>query len=202
MEDKLIVATKVEEASTHALEEQHRAISEYISAQTSLDAVTKHHEVANDNFNMRLLAASLSSSSNPPQPQASVNQRVKRVLARLGELDDLVDAYKHRVNTALGQFSLPNSGQPIGRFPLKTLVQEAHSIKDELDIVDLKYPAVVALKVSISGKIQVALAQITQKERLWKEAVATAQEQVAVAAAHSVRYSSGALFNWLDWLAY
>ncbi|KAJ2923601.1 hypothetical protein H1R20_g13494, partial [Candolleomyces eurysporus] len=183
-----MVAATVEEASAQALDEQSRAISEYIAAQTSLDVVTECLETSPDYFNLNQLSESLPPLSKAPLPSA--RERIKRILARLGQLDDHVDTFKARVDDALAQFSLPESEQAIGPFPLRDLIREAHSIKDELDIINSKTPAVVELKRSISGKVQLALERMVGKEQLWKKFVTAAKEKATATSAACVQYNS------------
>lgn len=105
----------------------------------------------------------------PPRQSGERRSREVDLIARLSELEQEVDALRERVLEALSRLSRPLSSAPPTLFPLSELLQSSRRLKDELEMVTFKGPAVLDLKVSISSKLQKINVNLVAAKKDWNQ---------------------------------
>ena len=113
---------------------------------------------------------------SPPRQTGSRRFREAELIARLSELEQDVDALCERALEGLIRLGRPSSSGPPILFPLSELIQSSRSLKDKLETVTFKGPAVHALKTSISSKLQNINAKLVAAKKDWNQKLSDIRE--------------------------
>jgi hypothetical protein len=108
-------------------------------------------------------------SSDPSHPHRQARPRRSReaqILLCLSDIEVEVNAFLSKSKTALTLLGLPSIGAPT-QFPLLNLFDTSESLKDQLDGVKFKSPAVLELKDSISRKLLLNETNLTNAKKQW-----------------------------------
>jgi hypothetical protein len=109
-----------------------------------------------------------SSHSTPLRTGGRRSQEVE-LIACLSELEQEVNSLRERALEGLTRLGRPSSSGPPTLFPLSELLQSSRSLKDELETVTFKGPAVLELKTSISSKLQKIDAKLIAAKKDWNQ---------------------------------
>lgn len=113
---------------------------------------------------------SLTTSSNsPPRQTSSRRSREAELIVCLYELEQEVNTLRDRALEGIARLGCPSSSGPPTLFPLSELLQSSRSLKDELEIVMFKGPAVIELKTSVSSKLQKINAKLIAAKKDWNQ---------------------------------
>jgi hypothetical protein len=106
---------------------------------------------------------------SPPRQTGSRRSREAELITCLSELEHKVDTFRERALEGLAHLSCPSSSGPPTPFPLSELLQSSRSLKDELETVTFKGPAVYDLKTSISSKLQKIATKLVAAKKEWNQ---------------------------------
>lgn len=188
--DRESLANIAQENSEEAVSQQHRAISDYVAAQTALGKTTGNPEQSPiDPFSFQSLAQSLPPlhplPSNPPSNRAQVRQTI----AILGVVDDKVQAHLRKVGALAAKLA---SSHPTGAsFPFQSLQEEARDLKDQLKLVKLKAPPVVLMRDGILAQVEKSIASLKEKEAVWTECLSRKAEAATKLSQNHIIHNSG-----------
>lgn len=107
--------------------------------------------------------------SHSPRQTGSRRSREAELIACLSELEQEVDTLRERALEGLTHLSCPSSSGPPTLFPLSELFQSSRNLKDELETVTFKGPAVCNLKTLISSKLQKIDAKLVAAKKDWNQ---------------------------------
>jgi hypothetical protein len=127
--------------------------------------VTPHSPLSRSIFSSQ----SLSISSHSPHRTGSRYSREVEIITRLSELEQEVNTLRERALEGFTRLGRPLSSGPPSLFPLSELLQSSRSLKDELEMVTSKGPAVLDLKTSISSKLQKIDAKLVAAKKDWNQ---------------------------------
>ena len=108
-------------------------------------------------------------SGDPSHPHSQARPRRSReaqILLCLSDIEVEVNAFLSESKTALTLLGLPSIGAPT-QFPLLNLFDTLDSLKNQLDCVKFKSPAVLELKDSISRKLLLNEKNLTNAKKQW-----------------------------------
>jgi hypothetical protein len=108
-------------------------------------------------------------SHSPPRQTGGRRFREVELIAFLSELEQRVDILCERALEGLARLGRPLSSGAPTLFPLLELLQSSRSLKDELDTVTFKGPAVFDLKTSISSKLQKIHTKLVAAKKDWNQ---------------------------------
>jgi len=127
-------------------------------------------------FVTRVSPPSCSSSSrsvptflHSPCHTGSRRSREAELIACLSELEQEVDILREKALEGLTRLGCPSSSGPPTSFPLLELFQSSRGLKDQLETVMFKGPAVHELKTSISSKLQKIDAKLFAAKKDWNQ---------------------------------
>lgn len=112
---------------------------------------------------------SLPTFSYSPRQSGSRRSREAELIACLSELEQEVDTLCERALEGLTRLGCPSYSGPPTLFPLSELFQSSRDLKDELETVTFKGPAVCDLKTSISSKLQKIDAKLVAAKKDWNQ---------------------------------
>jgi hypothetical protein len=133
---------------------------------SSPSSVTHHSPPSHDHSSS---SQSLPTFLHSPRQTGSRRSREAELIARLSELEQDVDTLCERALEGLIRLGRPSSSGPPTLFPLSQLFQSSRSLKDELETVTFKGPAVHELKTSISSKLQKIDAKLVAAKKDWNQ---------------------------------
>jgi hypothetical protein len=108
------------------------------------------------------------SSHSPRQTGARRSHEVE-LIACLSELEQELNTLRERALEGLARLGRPSSSGPPTLFPLSELLQSSRSLKEELETVTFKSPAVLEVKTSISSKLQKIDAKLIAAKKDWNQ---------------------------------
>lgn len=117
----------------------------------------------------RSSSQSLPTSSHPPRQTGSRRSQEAELIACLSELEQEVNTLRERALEKLTRLCRPSSSGPPTLFPLSELLQSSRRLKEELEMVTFKGPAVLELKTSISSKLQKIEAKLVAAKKDWNQ---------------------------------
>jgi hypothetical protein len=116
-----------------------------------------------------LSSQSLPTSSHSPRQTGSRRSREVGLIACLSELEQEVNILRERALEGVTRLGSPSSSGPPTLFPLSELLQSSRCLKEELEKVTFKGPAVLDLKTSISSKLQKIDAKLVAAKKDWNQ---------------------------------
>jgi tnp2 family transposase/uncharacterized protein DUF4218 len=108
-------------------------------------------------------------SHSPPCQTGSRRSQEVELIACLSELEQRVNALGERAHEGLTRLGRPLSSGPPSLFPLSELLQSSRSLRDELETVTFKGPAVLEFKTSISSKLQKIDTKLVTAKKGWNQ---------------------------------
>jgi hypothetical protein len=112
---------------------------------------------------------SLPTSSHSPRQTGTRRSQEVELIACLSELEQEVNTLRERALEELTRLGRPSSSGPPILFPLSELLQSSRRLKEELEMVTFKGPAVLVLKTSISSKLQKIDAKLVAAKKDWNQ---------------------------------
>ena len=129
-------------------------------------SVTHHSPPSRSSFPSQGLTTS---PHSPPRQTGSRRSRETELIACLSELEQEVNTLRDRALEGIARLGHPSSSGPPTLFPLSELLQSSRSLKDEIETVTFKGPAVLELKTSISSKLQKIDAKLVAAKKDWNQ---------------------------------
>ena len=108
-------------------------------------------------------------SHSPPRQTGGRRFQEVQLITFLCELEQRVDTFHERALEGLTHLGRPLSSSPPTLFPLSELLHSSRSLKDELETVTFKGPAVLELKTSISSKLQKIHTKLVAAKKDWNQ---------------------------------
>jgi hypothetical protein len=106
---------------------------------------------------------------SPPRQTGSRRSREAELIVCLSELEQKVNTLRKRALEGLVRLGRPSSSGPPTLFPLSELLQSSRSLRDELETVTFKGPAILALKTSITSELQNIDAKLFAAKKDWNQ---------------------------------
>lgn len=186
-DDRTNLAIEACAATKRVVAAQEDTISAYLTSMTLCDNVSgapKHEggrlwaRESPDTADLDILAANFASAPLEA-PTPIVNAHAPRhaepsrkavttaLIQRLSEIDSSTDQLARTASGALSQLEHP-PGKACMQFPLRDLLANCNSLRDDLDRVKSKVPAVVELQRSTKDKLDDVRSSILEAKRQWK----------------------------------
>ncbi|KAF8806867.1 hypothetical protein BYT27DRAFT_7101021 [Phlegmacium glaucopus] len=129
-------------------------------------SMTHHSPPSRSSSSSQSLPTSLHS---PSRQTGSRRSPEAELIACLSELEQEVDTLRERALEGLARLGCPSSSGPPTSFPLSQLLQSSRSLKDKIETVMFKGPAVHDLKTLISSKLQEIPAKLVAAKKDWNQ---------------------------------
>ena len=148
----------------HQSDNDYPASTKKAGGPSCLSSVTSHSPPSRSSSSW-----SVPTFSHSPCQTGSRRSREAELIACLSELEQEVDILCGKALEGLTRLGCPSSSGPPTSFPLSELFQFSRGLKDQLETVTFKGPAVHELKTSISSKLQKIDAKLFAAKKDWNQ---------------------------------
>ncbi|KAF8801720.1 hypothetical protein BYT27DRAFT_7114249 [Phlegmacium glaucopus] len=167
-----VLATQIEEITAHL---SASVLADNVSGPSLVPGGPLWSRNSSDHPSDNDFPTSLKQTGGPSSSPSSMTHhsppsRLKaELIACLSELEQEVDTLHERALEGLAHLGCPSSSGPPTLFPLSELLQSPRSLKDKIETVTFKGPAVHDLKTSVSSKLQKINAKLVAAKKDWNQ---------------------------------